>query len=360
MKAAVFYEVGQPLKIEDFEIPAVGDDEVLIRVAACGVCHADLQVVDGRMPLAVAGRATITTPVIIGHEVSGTIERVGANQRNFFKSGDRVIVGMRYRCGRCRYCIAGRENLCRNRPAPSPVKRKDGALVNRWNVGAFADYLSVPGYMVFRIPEELDLEESSLIGCRVTTAYNAVKHGAEMEPGDSALVIGCGGVGLNTVQFLRCFGAYPIIAVDIMDEKLKAAKRFGATHTINASNDDPIEATKLLTDEGVDKAFEATGTTKAADQIIRATRPGGTAVIIGGLRGVPFTISDISFAINEIKVTGVASRRSNDVLEVLQMVKDHRVELRSLITKRYKFEEINAAVEDLEKGRNLMSITLWN
>jgi D-arabinose 1-dehydrogenase-like Zn-dependent alcohol dehydrogenase len=360
MKAAVFYEVGEALKIEDFEIPTIEDDEVLIRVAACGVCHADLQVVDGRMPLVVEGRVPLTTPMIIGHEVSGTIERVGANQQSFFKTGDRVIVGMRYKCGKCRYCLAGRENLCRNRPAPSPIRRKDGTPVNRWNVGAFAEYLSVPGYMVFHLPAELTLEEASLIGCRVTTAYNAVKHGAELGAGDSALVIGCGGVGLNTVQFLRCFGAYPIVAVDIVDEKLEAAKKFGATHTINGSKNDPIEATKSLTDGGVDKAFEATGTTKAADQIIRATRPGGTAVIIGGLRGVPFTISDISFAINEIKVTGVASRRANDVLEVLRMARDQRVEIQSLITATYKFEEINQAFDDLTKGHNLMSITIWN
>ena len=360
MKAAVFYEVGEALKIEDFEIPTTGDDEVLIRVAACGLCHADLQIMDGRMPLVVEGRVPLTTPLIIGHEVSGTIERVGVNQQSFFKPGDRVIVGMRYKCGRCRYCLAGRENLCRNRPAPSPVKRKDGTYVNRWNVGAFAEYLSVPGHMVFHLPEELTLEEASLIGCRVTTAYNAVKHGAELQAGDSALVIGCGGVGLNTVQFLRCFGAYPIIAVDIVDEKLKAAKKFGATHVVNANKDNPIEAAKSITKGGVDKAFEATGTVKAADQIISATGPGGTAVIIGGLRGVPLTISDISFAINEIKVTGVASRRANDVLEVLQMVKDRRIEIEALITKRYKFEKINRGFEDLTTGLNLMSITLWN
>ena len=136
MKAAVFYDVGRPLKIEDFDIPAINDEDVLIRVAACGVCHADLQVVDGRMPLVIEGRAPLTTPLVIGHEVSGIVEAVGAYQRNFFKAGDRVVVGMRYKCGRCRYCLSGRENLCRNRPAPSPIKSKDGASVSRWNLAA--------------------------------------------------------------------------------------------------------------------------------------------------------------------------------------------------------------------------------
>lgn len=214
--------------------------------------------------------------------------------------------------------------------------------------------------MVFRLPDGLPLEEASVIGCRVTTAYNAVRHGAELQPGDSALVIGCGGIGLNTIQFLRCFGAYPIIAVDILDEKLDAAKKFGATHAVNASKDDPVEAARSLTDGGVEKAFEAIGNTKTADQIIRATRPGGTAVIIGGLGWGPFTISEGRFTMNEIKVTGMSSRRANDVHEVLRMVGDKRIDVKSLVTKKYLFNEINEAFEDLEKGRLLMGITIWN
>jgi Zn-dependent alcohol dehydrogenase len=214
--------------------------------------------------------------------------------------------------------------------------------------------------MVFKLPEGLALEDASLVGCRVTTAYNAVKHGAELEPGDSALVIGLGGIGLNTVQFLKCFGAYPIIAVDVIDRKLEEAKKFGATHTINAQKEDPVQATKKITDGGVDKAFEAIGNPKTADQIIQATRPGGTAVIIGGLGSGPFTISDGRFTMHEIKITGVASRRVNDVGEVLQMVKDKRVDVRSLISKKYPYQEINESLEDLKNGRLLMGITVWN
>ena len=203
------------------------------------------------------------------------------------------------------------------------------------------------------------MEEASLVGCRMTTAYNAVKHAADLEPGDSALVIGCGGIGLNTIQFLRCFGAYPIIAVDILDTKLEAAKKFGATHTINASREDPVKTAREITEGGVSKTFEALGNTKTADQIIRATRPGGTAVIIGGLGKVPFTISDGSFTMDEIKIAGVASRRAQDVVEVISMVRDKRIEVSSLISKRYSFEQINEAFHDLEAGKNLMGITLW-
>jgi threonine dehydrogenase-like Zn-dependent dehydrogenase len=299
-------------------------------------------------------------PAVIGHEVSGSIEEIGASQRGAFKAGDAVIVGTRYRCGHCQYCAAGRENLCRSRPAPSSLTRIDGKEIHRWNVGGFSQYLALPGYMVFRLPEGLSLDEASIVGCRMTTAYNAVKNSAEIRPGDSALVIGCGGVGLNAIQFLRCFGAYPIIAVDIIETKLAAPRKFGATHTINGAKEDPVKAVRDMTDGGVSKAFEALGNVKTADQIILATRPGGTATIIGGLGKVPFTISDGSFSMQEIKIAGVALRRPTDVMEVLNMVRDKRVNVSGLVSKRYRFTEINDAFHDLEAGKNLMGITVWN
>jgi S-(hydroxymethyl)glutathione dehydrogenase/alcohol dehydrogenase len=181
-----------------------------------------------------------------------------------------------------------------------------------------------------------------------------------LKPGDSALVIGCGGIGLNTIQFLKCFGAYPIIAVDIVEEKLQAAKQFGATHTINAKSEDPVKAVIKLTDGGVDKAFEAIGNPKTADQIIQATRPGGTATIIGGLGNGPFTISSGNFVTREITITGVSSRQANDVEEVFQMAKLGRIELKSLITKSYRYEQINEALADLEHGKLRMGVSLWN
>ena len=352
MKAAVLHKVHEPMTIEDFDMPKISADEVLIKVKACGVCHTDYKVIEGRIHSRM--------PAIIGHEVSGSIEEAGSGQRGAFKPGDAVIVGTRYRCGHCQYCIAGRENLCRSRPDPSSLIRTDGKEIYRWNVGGFAQYLALPGYMVFKLPEGLSLDEASIVGCRMTTAYNAVKNSAEIKPGDSALVIGCGGVGLNTIQFLRCFGAFPIIAVDILDQKLEAAKKFGATHAINGSKDDPVKAVRDLTDGGVSKAFEALGNVKTSDQIIQATRPGGTATIIGGLGKVPFTISDGSFTMQEIKIAGVALRRPTDVIEVLQMVRDKRVDVSGLISKRYRFEEINDAFRDLEAGKNLMGITVWN
>jgi S-(hydroxymethyl)glutathione dehydrogenase/alcohol dehydrogenase len=351
MKAAVLYEVRQLLRIEELEVPEVSDEDVLIKVAVCGVCHTDLKVVEGR--------TRFTPPTILGHEVAGTIERVGERCKDF-KAGDRVIIGMRYKCGRCRYCLTARENLCERRPAPPSLKKTDGTVITRWNVGGFAQYVSVPAYMTFKIPDGISMEEASVVGCRVTTAYNAVKHRGRLEPGDSALVIGCGGIGLNTIQFLKCFGAYPIIAVDIAEEKLEAAKKFGATHVINAGAEDPVKAAIKITSGGVDKAFEAIGNPKTADQIIQATRPGGTATIIGGLGNGPFTISSGRFVTSEITITGVSSRQANDVEEVFQMAKLGRIELKSLITKSYRCDQINEALADLEHGKLRMGVSLWN
>jgi D-arabinose 1-dehydrogenase-like Zn-dependent alcohol dehydrogenase len=348
MKAAVLYEARQPLRIEELKMPDVDDEDVF---ASCGVCHTDLKVVEGR--------TRFTPPTILGHEVAGTVEQVGAYCKDF-KTGDRVIIGMRYKCGRCRYCLSARENLCERRPAPPPLKTIDGTIVTRWNVGGFAEYVSVPAYMAFKIPDGMSMEEASVVGCRVTTAYNAVKHRARLEPGDSALVIGCGGIGLNTIQFLKCFGAYPIIAVDIADDKLEAAKKFGATHTINATSEDPVKGVIKLTDGGVDKAFEAIGNPKTSDQIIQATRPGGTATIIGGLGNGPFTISSGRFVTSEITITGVSSRQANDVEEVFQMATLGRIELKGLITKNYRYDQINEALADLEHGKLRMAVSLWN
>src|SRR5512146_2903980 len=351
MKAAVLYKARQPLRIEDLELPNVDDEDILIKVVSCGVCHTDLKVVEGRN--------RFTPPTILGHEVAGVIEELGAHCRDL-KAGDRVIIGMRYKCGRCRYCLTARENLCERRPSPPVLKKKDGTVVTRWNVGGFAQYVSVPGYMVFRIPDGMAMEEASIVGCRVTTAYNAVKHRARLKPGDSALVIGCGGIGLNTIQFLKCFGAYPIIAVDIVENKLDAAKRFGATHVIDARSEDPVKAAIKLTEGGVDKAFEAIGNPKTSDQIIQATRPGGTATIIGGLGSGPFTISSGNFVTREITITGVSSRQANDVEEVFQMAMQGRIELKDLITKSYGYDEINEALADLEHGKLRMAVSLWN
>ncbi len=352
MQAAVLPGVGQELVIDEFTTPEVGDDDVLIEVAACGVCHTDLKVQDGSIPT--------NLPAVLGHEVSGTVVGAGKGQREYFRDGDRVTVGMRFRCGRCEFCATGLPNLCQQMPAGSPYRRADGTEATRWNVGGFTQLLSAPGYMVFHLPDGVDLVESSIVGCRVTTAYNAVKNGAHLAPGESAMVIGCGGVGLNIIQLLRLFGAYPIVAVDVVGSKLEAAKNYGATHVVDANANDPVEATMEITRGGARKTFEAIGNPVTADQVVRATRPTGTATIVGAMPPGDIVIHDSRFAFKEIKVTGVAMRRTSDVTEVLDLIAEGRIDIGSFITKRYGFRDINAAIEDVHHGDVLMGVTVWN
>ena len=297
---------------------------------------------------------------MLGHEVSGTVEGAGENQRDHFHDGDRVTVGMRFRCGRCEYCTSGLPNLCQRMPQGSPYRSPDGGTATRWNVGGFTQMLSVPAYMVFQLPDGVGLQESSIVGCRVTTAYNAVKNGAHLAPGESAMVVGCGGVGLNIIQILKLFGAYPIVAVDVVGSKLEAAKNYGATHIVDANADDPVEATMEITGGGAHKTFEAIGNPVTADQIVRATRPTGTATIVGAMPPGDVVLRDSRFAFKEIKVTGVAMRRPSDVTEVLDLAARGRIDIDSFITKRYGYEEINAAIDDVHHGRVLMGITVWN
>ncbi len=352
MKAAVLHQAHAPLAIEEFNMPIIDADDLLVQVAACGMCHTDIKVQEGELPARL--------PAVLGHEVTGIVAGVGGSHEGFFKEGDRVTVGMRYRCGRCKNCISGHENRCQTPPPGKGFIRPDGSEANRWNLGGFTQYMSIPGYMVYKIPDGVDLQEASVVGCRVTTAYNAVKNGGRIAPGESALVIGCGGIGLNVIQFLRLFGAYPIIAADIAQSKLDAAKQFGATHTIDASKEDTVEAAKEITQGGADKTFEAIGNPVTADQIVRATRAGGTATIVGALIGQQLLLKDAGFAFREVTITGVAARRTTDVIEVLDIIQQGRIDVSSLVTKRYGFEDINTAIDDVNAGNVLMGITIWN
>ena len=214
--------------------------------------------------------------------------------------------------------------------------------------------------MAFKIPDGMSMEEASVVGCRVTTAYNAVKHRGRLAPGESALVIGCGGIGLNTIQFLKCFGAYPIIAVDIADDKLEAAKQFGATHTINASAEDPVKAMIKLTDGGVDKVVRS----DRQSEDVRSDHSSHPAGRHGddhrrlGQRAVHD--QQRQFRHPRDHDHRRVEPAANDVEEVFQMAQLGRIELKNLITKSYRYDQLNEALADLEHGKLRMAVSLWN
>ncbi len=231
MRAAIFHEARAPLQVGEWPDPAPTPDDILVRVAACGLCHTDLHYIDHGVPPAKP------PPLILGHEATGVVAQVGERVTNV-RVNDRVLLPAVLPCGSCFACRNGRENICLR-------MRMFGNDVD----GAYAEYVTAPAKDVFILPDEIPLVEGCIIADAVTTPYHAVKNRAEVRPGDHVVVYGCGGVGLNVVQFANLAGGI-VIAVDVADEKLEHAKRLGATAVINPRQESAGVA-KAGTDRGV-------------------------------------------------------------------------------------------------------------
>jgi succinate semialdehyde reductase (NADPH) len=297
LKAAVLERAGSAVSIQDIADPKPRQSEVLLKVAACGVCHSDLHVMKGEIGFPM--------PCVLGHEVSGVVEEVGPGVTNL-RRGDHVVASFILPCGRCGFCVQGRDDLCeaffalnRGRGAlfdgETRLYREDGTAIAMFSAGGLAEYAVVPDTAAFALPLELDLEEACILGCAVPTAYGAVRHQGQVMPGQSVAVIGVGGVGLNIVQFARTFGASDIIAVDIRDDKLESALQLGATMTINAAREDAAARLKELTGgRGVDVAFEALGRPETVVQAFEGVCDGGSVVVVGlavGTAAAPIEIT---------------------------------------------------------------------
>lgn len=341
MRAAIFHEAHAPLRIEEWPTPEPRDDEVLVRVAACGLCHTDLHYIDHGVPTAKR------PPLILGHEATGAVARAGS-QVTSVKTGDRVLLPAVLPCGACFACRTGRENICLN-------MRMFGNDVD----GAYAEYVIAPAKDIFILPDEIPLVEGAIIADAVTTPYHAVKNRAEVRPGDTVVVYGCGGVGLNVVQFARLAGGI-VIAVDIAEEKLEHAKRLGATATINpkAEQAGVAKAVRKLTGGmGADIAIEAIGVPATMRDAFSALRPGGRLVVVG--------YSDQEVALNagrvmyrEMEVRGSLGCRPVDYPRVIELARAGRIEVASLVTARFPLDEINAGLDALRAGRGIRSVVV--
>src|SRR3990172_1159282 len=215
MRAVVFHGPKVGLKLEDVAVPEPGDDEIMVKVAACGVCHTDLHYIEHGVP------TFKKPPVILGHEASGIVQDVGAEVSNV-KVGQRVLIPAVLTCGHCPACRLGRENICANM-----------TMLGNHIDGAYAEYVAVPAKDLLDLPASVPLEEASIVADALSTPYHAVKNRARAQPGDTVVVFGCGGVGINAVQLATAAGGY-VIAVDINERKLGWAKEFGAAATVNA------------------------------------------------------------------------------------------------------------------------------
>ena len=349
MKAAVLNAPKTPLAIEELAIDEPIAGEALVRVVAAGVCHSDLHFIEGTYP----GRL----PMVLGHEVAGVVEQVGPGVTQV-KPGDRVIMGFVQPCGHCRYCDAGRPNLCQtrttSRPADRPIlKRGDQAVSGMAGTAGFAQRSVMPATGLVQVPDGIGLDVAALVGCSVMTGYGAVVNTAKVEPGSTVAVIGAGGVGLNIIQAARLAGASRIIAVDMVEAKLGVAKQFGATDTVNAGDTDPVRKVQEITGGGADFTFEAIGLKVTAEQAYQMAGRGGTAVIVGMIP--PMDQISISGMIwmQEKTLKGSyygSARFHTDMPRIFDLYRQGKLNIEGLVTKRFPLEGINEAFDLLRSG----------
>jgi S-(hydroxymethyl)glutathione dehydrogenase/alcohol dehydrogenase len=360
MKAAVCYEFGTPLVVEEVELDPPQHGEVKVRLAATAICHSDIHHLKGDW----GG----TVPFIAGHEAAGVVEEVGKGV-TLAKPGDYVVVSLLRACGRCFYCTTGTPHLCEAEYAldtESRLRTKQGEPIRRGvKTAAFAEYVIVDQSQVIQIPETMPLDRASLLACGVITGLGAVVNTAKVEARSSVVIIGTGGVGLNAVQGAVLAGAYPIIAVDLLDNKLEAAQTFGATHTINATHHEAPEETvkKLTWGRGADYAFVTVGSSAAAAQGLKMIRRGGALIMVG----MPPTDSRLILATDDFvsaehkiisSIMG-STRLSVDVPRLVEMYQHGRLKLDELITARYSLEQINEAIAAVERGEALRNVIVF-
>jgi len=361
-KAAVLYEVGQGLEMEQLELQEPRAGEVLVRYVASGVCHSDLHVMQGIMahPL----------PVILGHEGAGVVEAVGEGVTSV-QVGDHVLTSYIPSCGRCPYCVVGRGNLCDLRDKPRHLmhdgtarfRKGESEIYHFLQVSSYAERAVLPETSVISIRKDAPLDVVCLVSCGVTAGAGAVINRAKVVPGSSVAVFGCGGVGLNAIQAAALMGAGKVIAVDVFDQKLEWSREFGATHLVNAAKEDAVERIQQLCGRGgADYAIEAIGGAKTIEQAFAAVHRGGTVVIIGvSPDGTRLSI-DPQMLLQERILTGSSfggSRQRVDLPMFVDLFMEGKYKLRELISRQVELEDLNHAYELLERGEVRRSVVRY-
>jgi len=333
MKAALFYKVGEPLKIESVPVPEIEPDEALIKVKACGICRTDLHFIDEG--LLKPGKI----PQILGHEVAGEVVKVGSAVHDV-KVGDRVLIHFYFNCGECYYCQRGMESLC-----ISPKFRHFGFTID----GGFAEYAKAPARKLVKLPPNVPYEAAILIDAGAST-YHAVKTVGQVKVGETVLIMGLGGLGLCALQFAKISGAY-VIGVDVVPEKLKLAKELGADAAINAKEQNVVEEVKKLTnDEGVDVVIELVGRSETINMSVNSLRREGRLVFVGYSED-NLVISPVKIVYNQLKILGSRASSKWEAVEVIKLVESGRFKLEPLISHVVPLDEINRGLDLLRSGK---------
>ena len=366
-KAAVMTGIDQPLEVRnDIEVEAPRAGELKIRMGASGVCHSDLSMQNGTMMAA--------CPIVLGHEGAGVVAEVGEGVSGF-APGDHVVISWVPQCGNCFFCNKGQGHLCENASAAlatgglldgSTRMMSHGApLYQMAAAGTFGEITIIPAISAVKIPNDFDLKLAALIGCGVLTGAGAALNTANIQPGDTVAVVGCGGVGLNVIQGARIAGASEIIAVDMSETKLQMAKEFGATASVNAGQGDPVSQVMTMTKErGADVAFEVIGLQKTIDQVITMTRRGGQAILVGVPRMDVMVNLPAFFGVvlQEKTIKGCWYGSSNvqkDVPRLIELYKSGQLKLDELISREIHLEDVNEAFEAMKTGEVARSVILY-
>jgi S-(hydroxymethyl)glutathione dehydrogenase / alcohol dehydrogenase len=361
VKAAVLIEAGKPLQIEQINIANPGPHEVLIRTAACGLCHSDLHFIEGTYPHPL--------PAIPGHEAAGIVEAVGSEVRTV-KVGNAVVTCLSAFCGHCEYCVTGRMSLClggetRRRPGEAPrLTRPDGSIVNQMlNLSAYAEMMLVHEHACVAIHPDMPLPQASVIGCAVTTGAGTIFNSCKVTPGETVAVIGCGGVGLATINAAKIAGAGRIIAADLLPEKREMALKLGATDVVDALADDAAAQIQELTKGGVDHAIEAVGRPASGTLAVKSLKRGGTATILGMMplqHSVGLSAMDL---LSGKKLQGAimgGNRFPVDIPRLVDFYMRGLLDLDTIISETIPLERINEGFDQMKRGDSARSVIVFD
>lgn len=340
MKATVLVESGKMLEFKDMPMPSPGPGEVLVKVAACGVCHTDLHYIEHGVP------TFKEPPLILGHETSGTVAELGEGVTDI-AIGARVLVPAVVTCGKCRMCRVGKENICEKM-----------VMFGNHVHGAYAEYMVAPAKDIFILPDSIPLEEGAIIADAISTPFHAVRNRGNVRPGDVVVIYGCGGVGINAIQVAAASGAH-VIAVDISEKKLAWAKEFGAIDCVNAEAEPKVAKAirKLTGGSGADVVFEAIGRPQTIESAFECVAAGGRLVVIG-YTDQPVSLSAAKIMFREVEVVGSLGCRLVDYPRILQMCAEGKLKVKPLVTHRFPLKEIEEAFKVMKAGESLRSIVI--
>jgi S-(hydroxymethyl)glutathione dehydrogenase/alcohol dehydrogenase len=356
VRAAIYVPGADDLVVETVTPLPASERDVVVRVAASGVCHSDQAVIDGKR----------LGPIVLGHEATGSVEWTGAEVTRV-QPGDRVILSLTPVCGRCWYCARNETHLCDRNAEMLPrlrVTREDGTQANALaGIGSFADVITVDEASCIPVHTDLPAEQLSLIGCGFTTGFGAAVNTAAVPPGATVVVIGAGGVGTSAILGAQVAGAARIIAVDPVPMKRESALRFGATDVVDPGAGDAVEQVQALTDgRGADYAFEAVGSHALEAQALQMTRRGGTTVFIG----VPgfaneFRLPSMQLIMEDRTVKGSyygSARVTRDFPRFIELVESGRLDVASMVTRQYPLDEVNHAFAAMRDGEVVRGVVV--